>query len=130
MDRRTMLKGGLVLAATAHTAVASGEVVAKAADPESRLLRFTLPDNHATPFAKSGDTVIYDTGDLTLKSGKTYVTMTDKRQNLYVCRAREDREGHWWAEIYETELWYGPMTKEFFQSKVQGRIKAVWYNII
>ncbi|GAA4169082.1 hypothetical protein [Shinella granuli] len=59
MDRRTVLKGGLVLAATAHTAAYNGEIVKKAFDLQSWL-------DNAEPAESGGAKVGHGSGGIML----------------------------------------------------------------
>jgi hypothetical protein len=120
MDRRALLK--LIPFMTAAPSVAL------AAKPRSSIAGFQLSDTHARPFADKGDTVDYDQDDRELVSGRVYVTLTDTKKNLYICRARF-AQGFWWAEIFEQDVWYGPMTRDFFQDRIRGRVTAVYKPI-
>lgn len=107
---------------------ASFSAAAMACKPDQALKSLKLTDNHAKPFAEKGETVDYNTSDRALLDGRTYVTLTDTRKNLYICCARE-RDGVWWAEIYGQGIWFGPMHRDFFQARVLGRVTAVYKPI-
>jgi hypothetical protein len=118
ITRRLFLRNSAVAGAAAATV--AGPVVAEASEPQNRYARFTIEDNHAVRLVRPGDMVIYDTVDREPVHGEIFVTLTDKRRRLYLCRARKVGK-YWYAERFDDRDWYGPMTFGFFRARVQGR---------
>lgn len=125
-SRRGVLKGFLAGAAAGMPLLAEA---AAGRDREETVLRLTLRDDHAAPIGKAGDIVVYDTSDRELCHGAIYVSLTDKTASLYVTRAARDIQGYWWAERLGRRDWYGPMTEDFFASRIQGRVVATFNHI-
>ena len=121
ITRRLFLRRTAAAGAVAATVSLPATVSAQAED--ERYARLLIEDDHASQLVRPGDVVVYDTRDRELEDCATYVTMTDKKQRLYICRARKV-EGLWWAERFNDRDWYGPMDGEFFRQRIQGRAIA------
>lgn len=121
ITRRLFLRN--TAAAGAVAAVVTTPAIAGAhAEPE-RYARLLIEDAHAHRIVRPDDVVVYDTHDRALEDRAVYVTLTDTRHRLYICRARKF-EGLWWAERFDDRDWYGPMDEDFFRSRIQGRAVA------
>ncbi|KQZ87357.1 hypothetical protein ASD64_19980 [Mesorhizobium sp. Root157] len=122
ITRRLFLRNSAAAGAVAATVVVPVAVSAHTED--ERYARLLIYDNHAHRLVRPGDVVIYNTHDQELEDCATYVTMTDKMQRLFVCRARKVR-GYWWAERFDGRDWYGPMDEAFFRQRIRGRAVAM-----
>ena len=124
MNRRAVLKGGLVLAATAHTVALAPERAGSAT-----LARLTMADGHASPFAEKGDVIVFDEANTTPESGATFVTKAETSGMPYVGRIWRDDDGHWWLERFARGDLYGPVSGEMMNRAIQGRVTGVWKHI-
>lgn len=84
-----------------------------------------LCDGHAEPYAQAGDFAFYNEDDREPEHGAAFVTLTDSGQ-LFVVRAwQRASDGTWFARAPNTRRLaktVGPMTREFFRSKIRGRL--------
>lgn len=99
------------------------------AKEQSSLERFTLIDNHASPLARKSDVIVYDTADRALADGTIFMTLTDTHKKLYVARAVTDGFDIWWIERFERGDRFGPMSAEFLQARILGRVVAMFTHI-